>query len=382
MPRVLVLAALLVGAGFGVPAAAESAEPSALVGDTVTGRDPLTVQLSDVAAPVTVALTDAGGAVSEWSFASQEDPQGVVHVDLSAPDTGSEPVNGPAAVVVTADGLSLSTASVMLDRDPPVPPLTAVVTARGVALSWPLVAGPGEVTYRLQRTGQAGSWTTLVEAPQTTAYTDLRLSPGPYQYRLTAAVAGGDGGINRSAASLAQVSVAAAPPPEPDDDEQEPPRDTGTSRDPGTSGDDGDGGKTSGTTDERDTRRRRVAIAGGGMRGVAEHERGAISRPRRAAVAPAFDGLHARTAVLGPMTGPFVAPALPPQTLAPAPAFTWPSIPPPAEAHSAPLAVSAAGVWSWQSTAPVAAWALLALLVSWHVVLWRRSVSRVPGDRP
>lgn len=198
------------------------AAPASAAGDIsvstsghVTGRDPLVLTPSGLAAPValTVKLTDSAGAAATWRFAAavvaNDEP---LSLDLSAPESGSPPRNGTAAIVVSAAGETIASAATVVDLTPPVPALQSVVRGQRVGLTWSAVSAAETVTYRLERIATGGAWTTVQEGESAGGYTDRDLEPGRYRYRLSAAVPAADGGRNWSSPSAVQVKITAPAP--------------------------------------------------------------------------------------------------------------------------------------------------------------------------
>lgn len=232
--RLLTLITLLCSVVVAAPAAAqEPSEPptelpsepvSAAVPPAVNGLDPLIV--TTAADDVALVLTDAAGGVASWA-ALEGGEAGQYVVDLNAPDTGTSPVNGPATVELTAADIPVLTATVLLNRDPVTPTLVAVGARGHTRLDWVPVAGPGQVTYRLERASGA-AWDVVLDAAATTWHRDDGLEPGRYRYRLTATVPSADEGVNESAPSVATAVVGApepsVQPPPPTAAEPFPPR--------------------------------------------------------------------------------------------------------------------------------------------------------------
>ena len=203
-----------------VPASA-AGDVSVSTSGHVTGRDPLVITPGGLPAPValTVKLTDSAGAAATWRFTAATVANGQpLSLDLSAPDSGSPPRNGTAAVVLTAAGETVASVATVIDRTPPVPALQSVVRGQRVGLTWNAVSAADAVTYRLERIATGGAWTTVQEGESAGGYTDRDLEPGRYRYRLSAALPAAGGGRNWSVPSAVQVKIAApapTPPPTP-----------------------------------------------------------------------------------------------------------------------------------------------------------------------
>lgn len=179
------------------------------VPDRVTGTAGMVVTLPVVEQPVTVVVTDQTAAVASWTFAEPVEA-GQVHVDLGAPHVGVPPVNGAGAVAVQLGDATVHEAPLVIDLSPGTPALSAIAAGESVRLFWAAVAGPGPVTYRLERSVSAGIWSTLVESAKT-GHHDAAVEPGRYRYRLTALVPAAEGGFNTSAGPEVAVRVIEAP---------------------------------------------------------------------------------------------------------------------------------------------------------------------------
>ena len=222
--RLLTIAALLCSAVVALPASAaapteappQPPEIDVVVPATVEGSDAFELTMAAPAAAVLI-VTDAEETVSTWALdpaAANDD--GVFSVDLTTPDEGAQPVNGPATVVVTIADVEALSAAVLLDRSPAAPSVTAKPTKRGVALNWTSAGGPGDIVYRVQRTVE-GRWVTVRRDLRHSAFLDTNLDPGWYRYRVTALAPAADSGFNASAAGLVSVRIAGSrtQPPEP-----------------------------------------------------------------------------------------------------------------------------------------------------------------------
>lgn len=385
MPRLSALAILLVAVLLATPAAGAQTAPAVVVAPLVSARDALAVTLTDVAGAVSVTLVDAAGSSAGWTFTYDDTDDAAspreLALDLAAPATGTEPVNGAAMVTVAAADVVLHEAQVVLDRDPVTPALTATVSGRRVDASWEAAGGPGVVTYRLERSYDGGAWSIVSEAAHATAFRDGGLAPGPYRYRLTAFVAGADGQMNASPARLASAEV--APPGEPSEDSTENP--------PEESGPEDDAAGEALPRTQRPARdkaptaeSRRVAAAGAVTRGIAERRgAGRLHARRQYSDAPAFGSLRAATLLLQHTPDPRVAASLQweaPPTAASRPDRVAPALAPRA-APSAPLVIAtgAAAPPALPGPVPVAA-GLLVLLLSAHLAAWRRTVNLAEAD--
>ena len=208
---VLLAVVVLLSVLMVVPASA-AGDISVSAAGHVTGRDPLVLTPSGLAAPLalTVKLTDSAGAAATWRL-----PAGIVSngqplsLDLSAPHGGSPPRNGTADIAVSAAGQTVASATTVVDRTPPVPALQSVIRSQRVGLTWSAVSAADTLTYRLERIATGGAWATVQEGESAGGYTDRDLAPGRYRYRLSAAVPAAGGGSNWSSPSAVQVKIAA-----------------------------------------------------------------------------------------------------------------------------------------------------------------------------
>lgn len=381
---IFALATFGVAAIFGMTPALALQVPAVAVASDVTGRNGLLVTVTGVAGAVSVTLTDASEADAVWTFedagTSPEEPR-VLHLDLTSPAIGVEPVNGIAAVAVAAGETELHRAGVVLDRDPVAPAIDAVVTGADVELSWSAVSGPGAVTYRLERAHAAGSWSTVRDESSATSVSDRAVTAGSYSYRLTAAVPGSDGQPNQSEADEVSVTVEDLAPVPPGDPEPEAPGDPpdGQPRDPGVASD-GDTPQPSDAETAPGVQRRRVAAAGADVRRIAPR---APVRPvvRGYAKGPGLAGLGTMTAVRYRFVTPRVASAMVREITQPRPAARpriAASLPPPAP--SAPLTV--ATVEPVGGAARAALGTVVMMLFLAHAVVWRSRVNPAGADRP
>ena len=199
-------------AGVVAAPAAAATGPLVTASDLVKGRDSLTLTLAGVTEAVAVTTTDAAGAVAQWSLAAPEAlAPSTVGLDLTAPDVGEPPLNGPVALAVSAADTVLLESIFLLDATPPTPTLHGRGRTETVSLRWDAVRANGPVTYRLARDAGKG-WTTVADGLETTSFEDRGVAGDWYRYRLTAVVLGAGGGQNLSQPDDAVVRVASAAP--------------------------------------------------------------------------------------------------------------------------------------------------------------------------